>query len=292
VTFDHVAVIGPGRVGLSFARALLRAGESIAVLGRDAQAIPEPLEPASPVWDAALTACDLVIVAVPDDAIGAVALELARSRLITADHAVLHTSGLCDRSSLAALNGSGAALGSIHPLQTFVDSDGDPDALAGAPAVIEGDPRAVAVARRVAALVRLTPVVEIDAEKKPLYHAAAVFASNYPVVLAAIAARLGREAGLGDIADTLFHPLMRRTISNLEGGAAAALTGPIRRGDAGTVSRHLEMLAGNDRALYLALGREALAIAVRAGLDPSRADAVWRVLVDDPGTERGLAAKE
>ncbi|HEY3934057.1 MAG TPA: DUF2520 domain-containing protein [Gemmatimonadales bacterium] len=288
---DRITIIGPGRVGLSVARALVRSGLPVAVLGRHAAALPEPLEPATPVWDAALAACDLVVIAVPDDAIGEVALTLARGRIITPQHAVLHTSGLYDRSALAALYSSGAALGSLHPLQSFTDAEGDPDALAGAPTVIEGDARALEAARQLAGLVHLAPIVEIGADHKALYHAAAVFASNYPVILAAVAARLAREAGLGQSADTIFIPLMRRTMANLDRGPASALTGPIRRGDAGTVAHHLEVLGGGDRALYLALGKEALALAKRAGLDPPHAEAIARLLVDDPGAEGSLATE-
>ena len=110
------------------------------------------------------------------------------------------------------------------------------------------------------------PIVEIPAEGKPEYHAAAVFASNYVVVLAALAERLGREAGL-DVSWRLFLPLMRQTIDDL--GAhdpAATLTGPIRRGDVGTVRAHLAALPEPVRSLYAALGREALALA-RSQLD-------------------------
>jgi predicted short-subunit dehydrogenase-like oxidoreductase (DUF2520 family) len=270
-------VIGPGRLGLSVARALVARGATVAVLGRQAQALPEPLEPASPVWEPIVGASDLVVIAVPDDAIDDVALRLARTHSVNTHHAVLHTSGLHDRSSLAALQGSGAALGSWHPLQTFTTTTGDPDLLAGAPAIIEGDARALAAARALSERLAMAPVLELAADRKASYHAAAVFASNYLVVLADIAERLARDADR-DWPDGTFLPLMRQTVANLAAGPAAALTGPVRRGDARTVERHLQALEGRERIIYLGLARETLRLAREAGLDSLAADAVGRVL--------------
>ncbi len=274
----RIAVVGPGRVGLSLARALVASGATVAVLGREAAALPEPLEPASPVWEPILGASDIIVVAVPDDAIGDVALTLARGGAVGANHVVLHTSGLHDRSALAALAGSDAALGSWHPLQTFTNPAGNPELLAGAPAVIEGDARACDAGRMVSERLGMAPVLEIAADRKASYHAAAVFASNYVVVLADIAARLARDATGTAWPQGLFLPLMRQTVDNLAGGPIAALTGPVRRGDVGTIERHLRALEGQERVIYLALAREALRIAREAGLDALAAEAVERVL--------------
>src|SRR5690606_24287151 len=107
---------------------------------------------------------------------------------------------------------------------------------------------------------------------RPNYHAAAVFASNYLVTLAATAVRILREIGVPE-EDALpaLIPLMRGTLDNLEDlGLASALTGPIARGDLDTVRTHLARLSPDDRALYCALGRETLQLALAAGLDPGR----------------------
>lgn len=275
---ERVAVIGGGRVGLSLARALVRSGRAVAVLGRHATALPAPLEPATAVWEPAIAAADLILIAVPDDAIGEVALALARGGAVSASHVVLHTSGIHDRTALAALYSSHAGLGSWHPLQTFSRPRGEPEGLAGSPAVIEGDQRALASGRELAALLHLRPVVEIPADQKPLYHAAAVLASNYLVVLADMATRLTRSAAGGPVPDTFFLPLMRRALTHLGDGAGAALTGPIVRGDAGTVARHLAALQEPERAVYLALARETLQLAIRSGLNPTSAAAIDEVL--------------
>jgi len=208
-------------------------------------------------WDAPLAAATTVLLAVPDSQVTPMAERLARSGAIGPAHVVLHLSGLLDRRALAPLQGSGAALGSWHPLQSFRDDEGT---MEGVPAIVEGDPAARATAHDLAVAVGMTPVLEIGAAAKPGYHAAAVFASNYLVVLSGIAERLGREAGLA-ASWRLFLPLMRRTLEYLEQhDPASALTGPIRRGDVGTVETHLAALEPELAQLYAALGRQALAL--------------------------------
>lgn len=277
MTVPAIAVVGGGRVGLSLARALAHSGP-VAVLAREARPLPAPLAPTTVAWEPAVAAAEVVLIAVPDDAIGSVALRLAQGGALHARHAVLHTSGRQDRSALAALAASGASRGSFHPLQTLRDVEGSPEALIGAPAVLEGDARAVATGRALAARLRMAPALEIPASGKPRYHAAAVFASNYLVVLADVAARLARGAGLEATAE-LFLPLMGRTLVHLaDGDPAAALTGPVRRGDVGTVEAHLAALDDETRALYRLLAREALELAEREGLEAASVNALREVL--------------
>jgi predicted short-subunit dehydrogenase-like oxidoreductase (DUF2520 family) len=278
VSIARVAVIGAGRVGLSLARALARARHAVTVVGRQATPLPEPLAPATTDWEAAIGTADLVLVTVPDDALTHVAARLARGGSVGGRHVLLHTSGLHDRSVFAVLESSGAGLGSWHPVQTFALSTGEPGVLAGSPAVVEGDARAVATGRELADLLHLRPVIEIAAEHKAAYHAGAVFASNYMIVLADIAAGLARDAGADAASARLFVPLMRSTLANYAAGGAATLTGPISRGDAGTLARHLEALQGAERALYIGLGREALRLAAASGLDTQKVKAVERLL--------------
>ncbi len=108
---------------------------------------------------------------------------------------------------------------------------------------------------------------------RPLYHAAAVFASNYLLALLAIAVRLLQDAGVpADDALPAILPLMRGTLDNVQHlGVPAALTGPVARGDTDTIRLHLARLSGEDRELYCALGRELLPLARAAGLDERRA---------------------
>ena len=122
-----VAVVGAGRVGLTLARALVLSGTPVRLLVRRARRLSLPGLPEPETdWQAALAASELVIVAVPDDAIPGVALRLAKSGQIQPRQVVLHISGLRGSEALVPLSASGAALGSLHPLQTFADAGGEP----------------------------------------------------------------------------------------------------------------------------------------------------------------------
>ncbi|HET7425456.1 MAG TPA: DUF2520 domain-containing protein [Gemmatimonadales bacterium] len=265
MTDEPVAIIGAGRMGRGVSLALRVAGVPAALLGRD-RGIEE------------VRGAALVLVAVPDDAIGVVAAELARDRAVEPHHVVLHLSGALDRLALHALVDTGAALGSFHPLQSIADPETAPSRLRGAYAGLEGDTRALEAGERLALALGMR-AVRLAPGAKAAYHAGAVFASNYMVVLASAAAHLAERAGVppGD-AQALYLPLMAGTVANLAQGPAGALTGPIRRGDAATVARHLSLLSGEDRELYRELGLRALELARLAGLGEAPAAAVEQVL--------------
>lgn len=265
ITLEPIAIIGPGRMGQGLALALGAAGVEATLLGRTRRA--EDTRRAA-----------LLLIATPDDAIAGVAAELAADGAVGQPQIVLHLSGLLDRLALHALASTGAALGSFHPLQSVADPATAAERLRGSFAALEGDPRALEAGERLAATLGMRPV-RLAAGTKAAYHAGAVIASNYAVVLADVAARLARQAGVpADTAGELYLPLMRGTLANLALGPAAALTGPVRRGDEATVRAHLAALGPEDRALYRALGLAALRIAREAGLAEGPAAAVERVL--------------
>lgn len=273
-----VAVVGTGRVGLSLARALARSGTTVRLLARTPRRAWDELPRVETDWRAALAACEMVVVAVPDDAIEDAASALLATGAITTHHVVLHTSGLRDRTALAPLLGTGASLGSWHPLQAFPVPTDDPAVWSDVAVALEGDVRALAAGRTMAERLALGPIIELAPDGKALYHAAAVVASNYVVVLAEIAERLARHGGAA-VSAGLFTGIMQRTLRNVAlNGPTMALTGPIRRGDVGTVRAHLEALTGNDRAAYVTLGREALLLARKAGLPDAPAVALERLL--------------
>jgi predicted short-subunit dehydrogenase-like oxidoreductase (DUF2520 family) len=120
----------------------------------------------------------------------------------------------------------------------------------------------------------------IAAAAKPLYHAAAVIAGNYPAVLAALAERLARAAGIPpDTAGRMYLPLLAGAAENLlTVGPGKALTGPVRRGDLETLRRHLAALPPDVQPLYRGLGLEAVQLAAAAGLDAASVTAVRRLL--------------
>lgn len=220
-----------------------------------------------------------ILLAVPDGVIASVAAAIAPQ--VGAGQVVLHLSGVHDHHVLGPLRERGAGCGSLHPLQTVPDPTTAAERWRGAYAAVEGDDRAVQEAERIARLLGMTPV-RLPAGAKVLYHAGAVVASNYVVALAAIASRLAETAGLPpEIASRIYQPLLGGAVANLaDASPAAALTGPIRRGDHDTVAAHLAALEPEDRRLYAVLGLETLRLARESGLAPEIAAGINRLLAD------------
>ncbi len=275
----RVAVVGAGRMGQGIALALSRSGGAVTLLGRTARPVAPPLTVQAGGWGPAAAGAGIVLLAVPDAAIPLVAARLLEEGGVKAGQAVLHLSGLLDHRALDVLAPTGAALGSFHPLQTVADPATAPERLRGAYAGVEGDERAVAAGEALASALGMVPV-RIPSGAKAAYHAGATLVANYTVALTALATRLAADAGVprGEAA-RIYLPLLRGAADNLQRLAPAeALTGAIRRGDAGTVAAHLAALDGNDRVLYALLGREALVLARQAGLESGAAAAIERLL--------------
>jgi len=280
-----VGVIGPGRAGAGLALALTRAGHPVLLHGRRVRPVPAPLsltvaaDGTPPPW---IGQAEVVLLAVRDDAILPLAQSLADSGQIVESHTILHLSGVLGQEALAPLVPTRAALGSLHPLQTIADAEHAPERLPGAWAAVEGMPRAVAAAEALARAVGLRPF-RVAPRLKAVYHAGAVFASNYFVVVEAVAQRLLRHAGLpDDEAWAALRPLVRGTLENIDrDGPPAALTGPVLRGDVATIARHLEALTADDAILYRALGRAALELAQKRGMDDATAERVAAALATD-----------
>ena len=285
-TDSAVGIIGPGRAGVGLALALARAGYLVRLYGRRKRAIPDPLELTVGAADAApppawLAQAGVVILAVRDDAIRPLAQTLARGG-VRPEHVVLHLSGAQGQEALAPLVPSRAALGSLHPLQTISDPERAPERLKGAWAAVEGMPRALDAAERIARALGMRPF-RLTGRAKAIYHAGAVFASNYFVVVEAVAQRLLRHAGLSDAeAWQALRPLVEGTLANLlHQEPSDALTGPVVRGDDVTIRRHLESLTKDDALLYRALGRAALELAEKRGMDGATAARVADALATD-----------
>ncbi|MFL5574543.1 MAG: DUF2520 domain-containing protein [Gemmatimonadaceae bacterium] len=259
----RVFVLGAGRAGKGLARALRASGVELAGLhGRRAE--PGGGDGALPVSAGALPPsladAGVVLVAVQDAALDAAIAELLAARLAPGA-VLLQASGSAEPAAFAGARAAGHPTGTFHPLVPLADPSRAPALLRGAWVGVDGAPAAVEAARRLAAALGAS-VLEIPAGEKARYHAAAVFASNFPTVLAAIAARLMREAGVAatDGRDAVRALLAAAAANVASGDPLAALTGPVVRGDAVTVRRHLHALAADEdaRAVYLALSRAAL----------------------------------
>ena len=282
-------MIGAGRVGTALGVKLREAGHRIVgVSGREGTADrAKRYLPGVPVVDAADAAdvarlAGVVLIGTPDDRIEEACASLARAGAFGEGGHVAHLSGATSLQALGAARSAGAEVLSVHPLQTFPDVEA---ALARIPgsgiAVTALTEPAHALGERLATDVGGRPFRLAD-EAKPLYHAAAVFASNYLVATTALAEELFRKAGMDQPVD-LFMPLQRATLDNIAAmGPALALTGPAVRGDAGTVARNLEAVARHAPAAvrpYIAMADVALDLAERSGrLSPEERAAVQEVL--------------
>jgi predicted short-subunit dehydrogenase-like oxidoreductase (DUF2520 family) len=279
-----VAVIGAGTLGTAIAVLLAGAGHRVtAVSGRGATAarVADHL-PDAPVLDAAKAAAraELVVIGTPDDAVEQVVRSLAEASALGPDRSVVHLAGSLGVEALRAARDSGATVLSMHPLQTFPDVDAAIGRLPGSPvAVTATDDEGFALGERLARDLGARPFRLAD-ELRPLYHAAAVFASNYLVATSAIAVGLFEAAGVPDAAATM-APLQRASLDHVERlGAEAALTGPAVRGDAGTIRRNLEALSRHAPATipaYVSMARASVDLAERSGRLPTAA----RAAVDD-----------
>jgi len=280
-----IAIVGPGKVGTALGICAARAGWPVVAVGGGrpghaelaARKIGEAAFPrGAPAPRAAPSSADvaaaggLVLLTVPDDAIGRVCGELAEAGAFARGAVVAHCSGALGSDVLAAARDRcGRRVGSMHPLQTFPTVAAAVERLAGSYCFIEGDGEAAGVLEKLARAIGAVPVA-IAPAAKALYHAAAVMACNYLVAMQDAAAELAAAAGVKRATWlAAVGPILRATVDNvLALGPGAALTGPIARGETGTLARHGQALAAapaGPRELYAALGRYTIDLALRSG---------------------------
>lgn len=275
-------------MGLALGAALLHAGavDRLIFHGRSLEPPPHPIfEPAEVTAEYRVgphpvaPGTSILILAVPDSALREVAHDLALAGPAPPGCAAFHLSGALSTEVLGPLHAAGYACGSMHPLQAVADPWLSADRLMGAAFSLAGEPAAIAAGRRIVDALAGQPLV-IAPQFRPLYHAAAVTASNYFIALIAFAVRLMDQAGVREEqAVPALLPLIRGTLDNLQHlGVAAALTGPIPRGDVDTVRLHLARLSGEERVLYCALGRELLRLARNTGLNQDKAEELEALL--------------
>jgi predicted short-subunit dehydrogenase-like oxidoreductase (DUF2520 family) len=185
-----------------------------------------------------LQPADVVMLAVPDDQISRCCEKLAQSGRLCFGSVVFHCSGALPSSVLQTAAQAGAVIAGVHPVRSFADPEQVAQTFDGTWCGVEGDQRALDILAPALAAIGAQPVA-IDPAKKVLYHAAAVFACNYLPTLLDAARQAYRQAGVpDDVALSLMEPLVRETIDNIfRMGPAAALTGPVARGDMATVAR-------------------------------------------------------
>ena len=271
-----IGIVGAGAVGTALGVALSRAGWPIHALAsrdvgrrerfRSLVEVSRVFVDPEPILDEV----ELIILAVPDDAIAS----LAGSLRMYAGQAMIHTSGALGADVLAPAMAAGTQIGAFHPLVAVADTERAVAAFHGATVAIEGDDQLAAMLGEMASAIGAT-AVRLASGSKAAYHAAAVLAAGGFIALLDAIAELGRVAGLDEAGSlAIYGPLIEGTLGNARAlGIRDALTGPITRGDIGTLNAHLETLrkqAPDVLDLYVAAARREIDLAeARGALAPS-----------------------
>ncbi|MFD9390239.1 Rossmann-like and DUF2520 domain-containing protein [Streptomyces sp. NPDC060000] len=283
-----VGVVGAGRVGPALAASLQLAGHRpVAVSGvseasrrRAAQMLPGvPLLPPAEV----LQRADLVLLTVPDDTLPGLVEGLAETGAVRPGQLLVHTSGRYGSKVLdPALRAGGLPL-ALHPAMTFTGSPVDVQRLAGCSFGVTA-PDELRLAAEALVIEMGGEPEWIAEENRPLYHAALALGANHLVTLVAQSMELLRAAGV-EAPDRMLGPLLGAALDNALRSGDGALTGPVARGDAGTVAAHIAELrehAPQTVAGYLAMARATADRALAHGLlKPELAEDLLVVLADE-----------
>lgn len=282
---ERVLIVGGGQVGRGLFRAFRASG--VEVLGLHGRR-PSGFTTSHGALPASLSDANTVVVAVREEQLDAVLAEIVSERgsgsrgRLAPGTVIVHTSGSAEPELIASLSGIGLSGGTFHPLVPFANAENAPELLRRAWIGIDGDDQARATSRRLAGHVGAR-TLEIPPGGKGAYHAAAVISSNFPIVLAAIAADVMSGLGIPErSALQAVRSLMEGALMNLaDASPDEALTGPIVRGDAQIVMKHLTALRGDAeaRAVYKRLSLAALGIAQRRGVPDADLAEIQRLLL-------------
>ena len=288
-TKPSVAIVGCGTVGTAIGRLLGVAGYPISGVAtsnlrtaRMAAEVTGSERISDCPWE--LTrGTDVVFITTPDDLIQATCNRISKHKGFERDTVVLHCSGAMSSDILSSARSCGAVAATLHPLQSFASVDQALSLVPGSYCTIEGDDSALPTVRQMVKDLGGI-LLEITAEKKTLYHAAAVAASNYLVSVIHLALALNEAAGLPrDISFNALLPLIKGTLSNIGArGIPDALTGPIARGDVETVAAHVQAIekgAPGLLPLYRCLGLYTVDLAKAKGrLNQEATDRLFALL--------------
>lgn len=269
----RVGVVGAGRVGAVLAASLRRAGHDVVAVSAVSDASLARVDALLPGVaivppDEVVRASELVLLTVPDDEIGPVAAGLAKVGAWRPGQLVVHTSGRHGIEVLADAVGPGIVPLAIHPAMTFTGTSLDAARLVDAVFAVTAPPGMLPIAQALVVEMGGEPV-SVEEWDRPAYHAALVHGANHVVTAvtqaSAILARLGIEEP-GRVLGPLTHASVDGALRDAP-GAVSTLTGPVVRGDAGTVAAHLQALEDQPEALYAyrAMARATADLALRGG---------------------------
>jgi predicted short-subunit dehydrogenase-like oxidoreductase (DUF2520 family) len=270
---NNFAIIGLGMVGTAIGSLLKNAGYKVIAI---ADKSPAALKRALPYTSGkafrkpreAAQEADCILITTPDDAISSACQEIALCQAIKGKF-VFHMSGAGGLDLLESANKAGAAVASIHPLQSFSSIDQAIKNIPGSYFGITADKKAQLPAKNIIRDLGGIPLF-ISSDQKPLYHAAACLASNYLVSLMNAVESIYRAIGLNEKdAKTAYLPLVYGSLKNIEkSGSISSLTGPIARGDFGTIKKHIMAINKNlpqYSSLYSSLGLITVKVAQQKG---------------------------
>ncbi|ABO50312.1 NADP oxidoreductase, coenzyme F420-dependent [Desulforamulus reducens MI-1] len=283
-------IIGAGKVGSALGILLKERGYTPAgVFSRtplNAQKLAEKLQTKrySQASEAAKVA-DIVFITTTDREIASTASMIALKGGCGPGQILIHTSGALASDVMQPAREHGAWAISVHPLQSFADVESAKTNLPGSCFALEGDEEAMGTARQLVDDLQ-GQYFTIKTEDKPLYHAAAVVASNYLVSLIHLSTSIYQSLGLSEkqSLDALF-PLIQGTINNIaKSGPTTALTGPVVRGDGATVIKHMKALKDLDwrnQEAYRHLGLYTVGVAIESGrLSPKEGTALNNIFME------------
>jgi predicted short-subunit dehydrogenase-like oxidoreductase (DUF2520 family) len=244
-----VGVVSAGRVGAVLGAALARAGHTVVAasgVSRDSLRRAEELLPGVPLRppDEVVQGADLVLLALPDDALAGMVRGLVAAGAVRSGQIVVHTSGAHGVDVLEPAAEQGALPLALHPVMTFTGRAEDLERIVACSfgvTAADGDEAAWSVGEALVVEMGAEPV-RISAAARPLYHTALAHGANHLITLVGESAELLRRAGVGN-PERLLGPLLSAALDNALRHGDRALTGPVARGDAGTVLAHRRVLA-------------------------------------------------
>lgn len=275
----RVGVVGVGRAGGPLAAALARAGHPVvaaAAVSDVSRLRAESLLPGVPIRAVpeVVAAADLVMLAVPDDALADLVSGLAATQIWHPGQFVVHVAGSHGIEVLAPATHAGALPMALHPVMTFTGTSVDLQRLSGCPFGVTAPEVLRPVAEALVVEMGGEPVWVPEAARAR-YHAALAHGSNHLIALVADVVDLLTSAGIENPRH-LIEPLLRASLDNVLDAGDQALTGPVARADAGTIAAHLAVLTGPTRDAYVAMARLTADRALGAGV--LRADEAERLL--------------
>ncbi|MRR16901.1 MAG: DUF2520 domain-containing protein [Deltaproteobacteria bacterium] len=288
------SIIGAGMVGTAIGFLLKKAGHDIAGF---ADLSAAHLKRAKAYTGAAgfrhpaqaVDPADCILITTPDDRIAAVCDEIIGAASVTGKK-VFHMSGAGGIDLLESAHRAGASVASIHPLQSFSSIDGAIQSIPGSYFGVTSSPGAKIISADIVRDLRGIPI-HITAAQKPLYHAAACMASNYLVSLLSVVESIYLSIGFSEKdARKAYLPLVYGSLKNIERqGCPGALTGPIARGDSGTVQKHIKAIASHlpeFSSLYADTGKVAVTLARKKGTLNSTQAQTFMELLKGANNER------